>query len=197
MTSGSSERAAGSAAEGPPSPALQISLVQLFLGFLEIGLSGFGGVLPWARRIIVERRGWLSSEDFTATLGLCQFLPGPNVVNLAVVIGARHHGAIGALVAAFGLLAAPFVIVVALGALYSRFGELSGVQAALRGMSAVAAGLIIAMGLRMAIDLRRRPVAIALVIATFGAIALARLPLPLVMLILAPLGVALAARRMR
>ncbi len=197
MTSGSSEGATEEPAASPAPPGQEVSLAQLFLGFLEIGLSGFGGVLPWARRILVERRGWLSSEDFTATLGLCQFLPGPNVVNLAVVIGARYHGAIGALVAAFGLLAAPFVIVVALGALYSRFGELAGVQAALRGMSAVAAGLIIAMGLRMAADLRRRPVAILLAVATFGAIALVRLPLPLVMVILAPLGIALAARSTR
>jgi len=196
LTSESSEGASEAAAKRPPL-GQGVSVGALFFGFMEIGLSGFGGVLPWARRILVERRAWLSSEDFTATLGLCQFLPGPNVVNLSVVIGARYQGAIGALAATLGLLAAPFVIVVCLGALYSRFGELAGVQAALRGMSAVAAGLIVAMGLRMAVDFRRRPVAVLLAAATFGAIALARLPLPLVVLVLVPIGIALAARTMR
>jgi chromate transporter len=184
-------------AEKAVSPQRDVSLRELFLGFMEIGLSGFGGVLPWARRIIVERRGWIDSEEFTAMLGLCQFLPGPNVVNLSVVIGARFRGPAGALTAVLGMLAAPFVIVVGLGALYTRFGDLPGVQAVLRGMSAVAAGLIIAMGLRMAADLRRRPLAILLAVATFVAVALVRLPLPLVMLVLAPLGVAIAARDTR
>ena len=191
MTSGSSDDAAVEA-RGPSELERRLSLAELFFGFSEIALSGFGGVLPWARLVIVERRQWLSSEEFTALLGFCQFLPGPNVVNLSVVIGARHHGAVGALVASLGMLAAPFVIVVCLGALYSHFGSVPAVQAALRGMSAVAAGLIIAMGLRMAADLRSRPVGMALAALTFGAIAILRLPLPILMLGLAPIGVALA-----
>lgn len=185
------------AAEGTARSGREISLRELFLGFMHIGLIGFGGVLPWARREIVERRQWLASEEFTAMLGICQFMPGPNVVNLSVVIGTRFQGRLGALAAPFGLLAAPFAIVVGLGALYSRYGELAAVQAMLHGMSAVAAGLIIATGLKMAADLRGRRVAQLLTAATFVAVALLRLPLPLVMLVLAPLGVAWAARRER
>ena len=174
-----------------------VSLAELFRGFCAIGLSGFGGVLPWARREIVERRRWLSSDEFSSLLGLCQFLPGPNVVNLSVAIGARFQGRLGALVAPLGLLAAPFLIVVALGALFSRYGALPTVQAMLRGMSAVAAGLIVATGLKMAADLRGRRLAQVLAAAAFIAIAVLRLPLPLLMLVLAPLGIALAARRER
>ena len=172
-----------------------ISLAALFYGFSKIGLSGFGGVLPWARRMIVERLGWLSSAEFTALLGLYQFMPGPNVINLAVVIGARFQGRRGAIVAPLGLMLGPFLIVLALGALYTQFGELSLVQAMLRGVSAVGAGLIAATGVKMAMDMRRNPVALALMVATFVAIAWQRLPLPALMLTLAPLAIALAAWR--
>ena len=171
-----------------------VSLGELFVGFTQIGLSGFGGVLPWARRTIVERRRWLDSEEFTATLGLCQFLPGPNVVNLSVVIGRRFQGAAGAIVAPLGLMLAPFLVVIAFAVLYGRYGDLPVAQAMLRGMAAVGAGLIIATGLKMGVDLRRRPVALALVVATFVAIALLRWSLPLLMLGLAPLSVLLARR---
>ena len=197
MTSGSSDNGDAVPELSAAGSGRPLSLSELFFGFSEIALSGFGGVLPWARRIIVERRQWLSSEEFTALLGFCQFLPGPNVVNLSVVIGARHHGAVGALVASLGMLAAPFVIVVCLGALYGHFGSLPAVQAALRGMSAVAAGLIIAMGLRMAADLRGHMVGIALAAVTFIAIAVLRLPLPVLMLGLAPIGVTLAFKGRR
>jgi chromate transporter len=172
----------------------RVSLRELFLGFAHIGLIGFGGVLPWARREIVERRRWLTSEDFTAMLGLCQFMPGPNVVNLSVVLGSRMQGWRGAVAAPVGLLTVPFVIVVALGALYSHFGELTWVQDMLRGMSSVAAGLIVATGFKMARDLRRRHFAQLMTLATFIAIALLRLPLPLAMLILAPIGILYAYR---
>jgi chromate transporter len=171
----------------------RVSLAELFLGFSEIGLSGFGGVLPWARRIIVERRGWLGSEEFTAMLGLCQFLPGPNVVNLAVVVGRRFQGAAGAVVAPLGLLLAPFAIVIILAILYDRFSGVPEVQAMLRGMAAVGAGLIIATGLKMGADLRRRPWALALTALMFVLVAVFRWPLPLAMLALTPVSIALAA----
>jgi chromate transporter len=180
-TSGSSE----------PGP----SLAGLFLGFNEIALSGFGGVLPWARRILVDRRRWLEPGEFAAILGLCQVLPGPNVINLSVVVGARYRGAAGALAASAGLLVGPFMIVVALAILYGRYGELPAVQGMLHGISAVGAGLILATGLRMARDLNRRPLTIGLAVATLAAIAFFRAPLPLVMLVLAPLGVLLSLRR--
>ena len=118
------------------------NLRALFLGFSSVGLSGFGGVLPFARRMLVEERQWMSAEEFNAQLGLCQFLPGPNVVNLAVVVGKRYRGLPGALVSAFGLLAGPFVIVLLLALLYDHYGSLPQVQAMLRGIAAVGCGLL-------------------------------------------------------
>ena len=177
-------------------PLGRVSLRELFLGFSEIGLTGFGGVLPWAHRMIVERRRWLSGEEFAALLGLCQFMPGPNVMNLAVVIGERFQGRFGAIVAPLGIMAGPFCIVVALGALYGRFGALPAVQAMLHGVSAVGAGLILAAGIRMALALRRRLVIGLLTLATFVTVALLRIPLLLVMFSLCPLGVWWSLRRL-
>lgn len=171
-----------------------ISLSELFRGFSQIALSGFGGVLPWARRVIVEERAWISSEEFTSLLGLCQFLPGPNIVNLAICVGARFHGARGAMVAFIGLLVPPFVIIIALGALYERYGDIPTINAMLRGVSAVAAGLILSTGLKMAADLRRRPTLLACSGLMLIGIAFLRWPLPVVMFGLAPLSIWAAAR---
>jgi chromate transporter len=172
----------------------QVSLKELFIGFTQIALSGFGGVLPFARRVIVEERAWISSEEFSSLLGLCQFLPGPNVVNLSICIGARFHGARGAITAFTGLMLPPFFIVIGLGALYQQYGNIPAVNSMLRGVSAVAAGLILSTGLKMALDLRRRPLLlICSGLAMVGIVAM-RWPLPLVMLGLAPLSMFFAAR---
>ena len=114
----------------------QVSLGQLFRGFCLIGLSGFGGVLPWARRYIVERYRWLPPAEFAALLGLCQIMPGPNVMNLAVCLGSRFHGWRGALAAPLGMMLAPMLIVLAFGLAYLHYGELAAVRAMLRGISA-------------------------------------------------------------
>ena len=121
----------------------------LFLGFSSVGLSGFGGVLPFARRMLVEERQWMSAEEFNAQLGLCQFLPGPNVVNLAVVVGKRYCGLPGAIAAPVGLLAGPFAIVLLLALLYDHYGSLPLAQSMLRGIAAVGCGLLFAMAWRM------------------------------------------------
>lgn len=182
----------------PPNPLPQeeggINMKELFIGFSKIALSGFGGVLPFARRVIVEERAWISSEEFTSLLGLCQFLPGPNVVNISICIGARFRGWRGAIAAFAGLLLPPFFIVIGLGALYQNYGNIPAVNSMLRGVSAVAAGLILSTGLKMALDLRKRPLLlICSGLALIGIVAL-RWPLPLVMLGLAPLSMLLAAR---
>ena len=147
---------------------------------------------PFARRMLVEERRWLSSEEFTDVLSLCQLLPGPNIVNIAVCVGARYHGVRGALAAFAGLMAAPFVIVLALGALYTQYGHLPAVSALFRGVSAAAAGLVVAMGLKMAASRRLRSAMALFAVATFAGIALMRLPLVVVLLGVAPLGVAAA-----
>jgi chromate transporter len=94
-------------------------LSELFFGFLTVAMSGFGGVLPWARRVFVEQRRWLSEREFAEALALCQFLPGPNIVNMGVIVGSRFHGAAGAVVSVAGLVGAPLLIMMACGALYS------------------------------------------------------------------------------
>jgi len=168
------------------------SLGELFAGFMQTSLSGFGGVLPWARRMLVEKRRWLTPEEFTDVLGLCQFLPGPNIVNVSVAVGARFHGARGALVAFAGLMSAPFVLVLALGALYTQYGHMPAVEALLRGISAAAAGLLVAMGLRMASSRQLRSLLALFAVITFVGIAVLRLPLIAVLLGVAPLSVAAA-----
>jgi|HubBroStandDraft_4_1064222.scaffolds.fasta_scaffold87306_3 chromate transporter len=165
----------------------------LFTAFLAMGLAGFGGVLPFARRALVDRHGWLTQEDFTETLALCQSMPGPNVVNLSIVVGARACGWRGALAAVLGLIGAPFLILLGLGLLYSRFGGVPLVQRAIEGVAAGAAGLVVATAARMAEPLlRSRWLLAAPVMAlSFAGVGLARLPLIAVILVLAPISVAL------
>ncbi len=161
----------------------------LYRGFFRAGARGFGGTLPWARRMLVEERRWLSAQEFTDIFSLCNFLPGPNVVNVAIVVGARYHGVRGALAAFAGLLTVPLASVLTLAVLYTRYGRVSGIDAVLRGVGAAAAGLVIATALKMAVPLARRPQALAFLVLTFAAIALLRWPLLLVLLGLAPLSV--------
>ena len=170
---------------------------ELFLRFTQVGLSGFGGVMPFARRMLVEDRRWLSAEEFTDILSLCQLLPGPNIVNLAVCVGARYHGVRGAAAAFAGLMAAPFFIVLALGALYTQYGHLPAVSAPFRGASAAAAGLVVAMGLKMAASRRLRSGMAWFAVLTFVGIALLRLPLVVFLAGAAPLSVAAAFWRAR
>jgi chromate transporter len=164
----------------------------LFAGFFSIGISGFGGVLPWARRMIVERRGWLSGPEFTDLLALCQFLPGPNIINLSVVLGSRFRGVPGALAAISGLLAAPLVIVSILGAVYGRFAADPVVARTIGALAAAASGLILSMALKMAWPLRRDARAIAVAVIACAALAFLHLSLLLVMAISVPLGLVLA-----
>lgn len=162
---------------------------QLFRGFLMLGLTGFGGVLPLARHMIVEERRWLSAEEFTELLGLCQFLPGGNIINVAVALGLHFRGIPGALAALFGLIAAPTAIVIVLGAIYARFQSDPHVVHMFAGLAAAAAGLLVAMAVKMALPLRRRPVAVILAVACYVAVAVFQFPLLPTMLVLAPLSI--------
>ena len=167
------------------------TLTELFLGFLSIGARSFGGVLPWAHRVMVEERRWLAPADFAETIGLCQFLPGPNVGNASIVLGKRWFGVRGALVAFLGLVALPFVWVLALGAIYADFAEVPMVKGVVTGVGAAGAGLFIGTAVKLGRVLVRKPVALALVAACFIAVALGRvsllyvLPVALVLAILA------------
>ena len=166
----------------------------MFLGFLTVGLYGFGGVLPWARRMVVDQRRWMTAAEFTDLLGLCQFLPGGNILNLVIAVGARYHGAPGAAIAFAGLMAAPMAIVLLLGEVYGRFGGLPAVHAGFDGLAAAASALVLATALKIAAPLRKRPLGMAIAAVTFVAIALLRLPLPAVMAVVAPVSILLAYR---
>src|SRR6201985_1928216 len=130
----------GAAAAGSAVPAPSLS--ELFRACLLMALHGFGGVLPWARRTIVEEKRWMTAQEFNEAFAVGQFLPGANIVNLAVVFGSRLHGAAGALVALAGLLIPPVAIVLVLGMLYARYGDTEALQRILAGVAAAAAGLL-------------------------------------------------------
>lgn len=168
-----------------------VTLRALFTTFQEIGLSGFGGALPWARRILVERRGWMTDREFAELLGLCQVLPGGNVINVSIYVGARHHGPLGALVAFSGLMLAPLLLVIGLGILYGYGAQFEAVQTGLRGVAMVAVGFLISAALKIARPYRREPLALAMAALAFVAVGLLRLPLVPVLLVLAPLSIAL------
>jgi chromate transporter len=178
-----------------PSPGL----IEIFLAFAGMAIMGFGGVLPWARRMLVEQRRWMTPDDFAEALSLCQFLPGGNVINLGILVGRRFAGMAGAVAAVAGMMAAPVIIVLALGALYLRYGQTPQVHGALDGVTAAAAGLILAMAGKMAAPLFRRGAAIPLLIAAlvFVGVGLLELPLPAVLLVLAPLSIAFAWWKLR
>ena len=192
MGAGPGNRAAGSRPGGErcDGPGLR----ELFVGFLSIGLLGFGGVLPWARRMVVEQRRWLTEAEFTDLLALCQFLPGPNIVNMSVALGNRFHGVRGVGTALCGLLLAPILIVVALGAVYLRYRGSAIVGHGFTGLAAAASGLVLAMAAKIAWPLRESRMGVLVAVATFGAVALLRLPLLPVLLVLAPASVAVMAR---
>lgn len=166
----------------------------LFRTFARISLYGFGGVLAWTYRILVEERRWMTDAEFNEMLALAQFLPGPNIVNFSVVFGSRLYGPAGAVAALGGLLGVPLVVVIAMGAVYARFGELAALRGALSGVSAAAAGMIIAVVAKLSKPLFVRPFAVGPLIAVicFVAIGVLRWPLVWVLVVLAPLSVALA-----
>ncbi|WP_020180609.1 chromate transporter [Methylopila sp. M107] len=167
---------------------------ELFTGFLTLGLIGFGGVMPLARDMVVERRRWLTGEEFTDMLGLCQFLPGGNIMNMSVAIGLKFRGVPGAVASLVGLVAAPTAIVIGLGVVYDRFHADPNVRHLFAGLAAAAAGLLISMAWKILWPLRKNPVAIGIAALCILAIAVFRLPLLPVMAVLAPLSILLAWR---
>ena len=174
---------------GQASPMPRVSVIELFRAFLLVGLSGFGGVLPFVRRMLVERRGWLAPAEFTEVLGLSQLLPGPNVVNISIYVGARFAGVAGAVSAFLGLMLMPMVVVLGLAVLYTRFGDLPPIADAFRGVASAAAGLVVAMAAKIAWPVFRSLRVIAIASLVFIAMVVAKLPLVLALAALAPLSV--------
>ena len=188
------------AVPAPDSPtSTPPGLIALFVAFARMSLAGFGGVLVFARRAIVEQHRWMTADEFNETFALCHFLPGPNIVNLSVVFGSRFRGIAGGFAAFAGLVGPPVVVVMVLAALYARFGEVEALRRVLSGVSCAAVGLLISVVFRMMMPLVRKRdwVGLVLLAAVFIAIGVLRLPLPAVLLVAIPLSIAitLAMRR--
>ncbi len=173
----------------PAGPALHQrpqSKTDLFFSFSMLALQGFGGVLAIVQRELVEKKHWLTQEEFMEDWAVAQILPGPNVVNLSLMIGDRYFGFAGALAALAGMLAFPLVIVLALAVVFGGIADTAAAQGALRGMGAVAAGLITATGIKLISALKRNVMGLAVcwvfAVVSFVAIALLRLPLVWVLL---------------
>jgi chromate transporter len=174
-------------------------LFELFLAFARMSVAGFGGVLPFARRGIVDQQRWMTADEFNETFALCHFLPGPNIVNFTMVFGSRFRGLPGGIAAFLGLLGPPVVIMVILAALYQHFGQVDVLRRVLAGVSCAAVGLLIAVVFRMMMPLVKRRDLVGLVVmaAVFIAIGLLRLPLQAVLLVAIPLSIVIsfASRR--
>src|SRR6184192_3220071 len=179
-----------------PAPDLPAStppgLSALFVAFAKMSLAGFGGVLYWARRGIVDQHHWMTADEFNETYALCHFLPGPNIVNLSMVFGSRIRGIAGGVAAFAGLLAPPTAIVTMLAALYARYGEIDALRRILAGVSCAAVGLLMSTVLRMMTPLlkRRDVIGLVLLVAVLVAIGVARLPLQAVLLVAIPTSLA-------
>ena len=176
------------------------SLTDLFVSFTVLALQGFGGVLAVVQRELVEKKRWMTREEFVEDWAVAQIMPGPNVVNLSLMIGSRYFGFKGAMAALAGMLVAPLCVVLALALVYAQFAAYPGVQGALRGMSAVAAGLIAATGLKLFGALKSNvlglPMCVALGALCFVAIALLRLPLAYVLLGLGGVACTIAFKKL-
>jgi chromate transporter len=183
---------------------------ELFIAFSQLALSGFGGVMPFAYRALVERRKWLDAREFAGLLAIAQVMPGPTICNLSVMIGQRYAGFAGSCAALAGMVLGPGCIVVLLGVAWQHYGDLTAVKHALGGMSAVAIGLIFATGAKMGINLFKPEAAkievatsspywsmqrfaqLVLCVLAFAGVGLLRWPLVAVVAGLAPLAIALS-----
>lgn len=184
-----------SASQGPR------DLRHLFFAFNTLTLQGFGGVIAVAQRELVEKLGWMDKVEFLETLSVAQVLPGPNIVNLALIYGDRRFGWRGAVAALAGLMVVPTIIVLVLVALYARMSAYPMLTGALRGVAAVAAGLVAATGLKLAGALRDsrlgRPLVLVFTVLTVIGIAALRLPLAWIVLGLGALSTTLAWLRLK
>jgi chromate transporter len=172
----------------------RVTLPALFVACLKISLYGIGGGggLLWARRIAVEERRWIGEHDFADIVSLCQFMPGPNIVGIAVCIGTKLRGSIGAIAAVAGFLVIPWVIGFSIGVWYLQQAHHPILQHILGGVAAAAAGLMIATGLRLLAPYRRRPAAVLFAALAFGLMTFSKLPLLVVLFSLTPLSIGVA-----
>jgi chromate transporter len=202
MDSSAAARDNGAMTPAPPLPRpCPQSLTDLFVSFTLLALQGFGGVLAVVQRELVERKRWLTQDEFIEDWAVAQIMPGPNVVNLSMMVGGRYFGLPGAMAALAGMLAVPLVLILLLAMLHAQFAGNPHVAGALRGMAAVSAGLIGAAGLKLSVALARNPMPLAWCVAISAAgfvlVALLHVPLFYVLLGFGGLGCVLTYRRLR
>jgi chromate transporter len=167
---------------------------EIFAAFFKIGISAFGGAMPWVRRVLVDQKRWLSNEELTDILTVCQAVPGPNVVNVTVFFGTRCHGVLGGAIAFIGLMGTPFVLLLLLNALYHEFSHLPFVKSAMYGMGVVATAYLVSFAVALAKPFRRNPWANLLCLASALASALLSWPIAIVLLVCGAVGVLLSKR---
>ena len=170
-----------------------VALGALSRVFLKVSLCGFGGGLALAHRTVVDERQWLTAQEFSDIVSLCQFLPGPNIIGIAVCTGTRLRGASGAIAAAAGFLLIPWGFGLAAGLLLLAHAQHPLLRNILGGLSATAAGLLIATGIRLLLPHRRRPAAVGFAVLAFGLVTFGKLPLLIVLFGLVPISIAVAA----
>lgn len=177
------------------------SLTDLFLSFTWLAMQGFGGALAVAQRELVEKKRWLTTEEFAEEWAVAQILPGPNVVNLSVIIGGRHFGWRGALAALAGMLSLPLIGLILIAIAYAQFASHPGVAGALRGMSAIASGLIAGTGLKFVNTFKVHPLGALpcaiLAVVAFAGVGLLRVPLPYIVLGVGALACGLTYRKIK
>jgi chromate transporter len=177
----------------PTASPPHVTLSALFGEFLKVSLLASGGGIIWAHRIAVDQRRWLSDAEFTDIVSICQFMPGPNVIGIAVCAGAKLRGLIGAVAATAGFVVIPGFVGFSLGVLWFSHTGVPLLRNALIGIAAAAAGMMIATGLRLLKAYRGRLPALLFAGLAFAGIAICQFPLLLVLLALAPLSIATAA----
>ena len=181
-----------------PRPA---SLFDLFLSFTLLALQGFGGVLAVIQRELVDRKRWLTQEEFVEDFAVAQIMPGPNVVNLSLMIGDRYFGLRGAMAALAGMLCVPLLLVLVLAVLHAHYSHHPGVAGALRGMAAVSAGMLAATGIKMAGALANHPlpwwISLPVALLCVGFVVVLKLPLAYTLLILGGISVAFTYRKLK
>lgn len=175
-------------------PARPSGTLEIFLTFAAIAASGYGGTLAWCHRMLVERKRWLSHEEFAEMFSVGQLLPGPNICNFAAMVGYRYTKYPGAAAAVAGLVALPLLLMIGLGALYAAFGEVPLVERALHGMAMVSAGLVLGTGIKLTKALGRRRLAWAFAALALVGTGIFRWPLLLVLAALAPFALMFAWR---
>jgi chromate transporter len=175
------------------------TVLELFAAFAIISLSGFGGVLYWSRRMLVDQRKWMTAAEYNDAYALCQILPGPTIVNLSVVFGRSIRGLPGAAVALVGLIGPGMLIVIFFAFLYAHFGDIEALRRMFTGVAAAAAGLVIAMTVQMSEPLFKQKnwLAYAVAVGAFVAVGVLRWPIWWVLLVLVPLSIAIAWRDRR